>query len=59
LRAGLAAAGAFQTYLPWPPPPAAEPPPEAATEADEEAVAPVPAEREVDTLDTELAIVPE
>jgi hypothetical protein len=38
---------------------AAEPPPEAATEADEDAERPAPAEGEVATLDTELALVPE
>jgi hypothetical protein len=38
---------------------AAEPPPEAATEADEEAVEPEPAEGEDATLDPELAMVPE
>jgi hypothetical protein len=41
------------------PPLAAEPAPEAATEAVEEAVGPVPADREVAALDTELAMVPE
>ena len=38
---------------------AAEPPPEAATELDEEAAVPVPAEGEDATVDTELAMVPE